>query len=172
MTVHLCKSIILGAVVVLLGSCASGSQQTKTGRANVDAMLTRIHQAAARDQSAIKVVPLRAPGVMVLQQQADSATIKGDLDTASDKLQQALRLEPGSPPLLQAQAELALRQHRWKQAERKALDSWKRGPKVGPLCASNWQTVIEVRTLEDDATGAETASKWLKRCHAEGVHRY
>lgn len=163
---------MLGTMAALLGACASGPQPLKASPANVDVMLTRIHQAAARDQSAIQVVPLRAPGVQVLQQQAAGATIRGDLDTAADSLQQALRLEPGSPPLLQAQAELALRQHSWKQAELKAMESWKHGPRIGPLCASNWQTVIEVRTLEEDAAGADTAGKWLKRCHAEGVHRY
>ncbi|MGA7297780.1 MAG: hypothetical protein WBW92_09765, partial [Rhodanobacteraceae bacterium] len=90
----------------LLAACAT-STSPQTNRISVDAMLSRIHQAAARDQSAIHVVPLRAPGVQVLQQQAASATIKGDLDTAEDRLKQALQLEPGSPPLLQAQAELA-----------------------------------------------------------------
>ena len=155
----------------LLAACAT-STSPQTNRISVDAMLSRIHQAAARDQSAIHVVPLRAPGVQVLQQQAASATIKGDLDTAEDRLKQALQLEPGSPPLLQAQAELALREHRWKHAEQKAIASWKRGPRVGPLCARNWQTVIEVRHLQDDAPGVSTAAKWLKRCHAEGVHRY
>lgn len=166
------RGVACALLAGLLSACATAPHTPSASRADVTAMLQRIHQAAAQDQSAITVVPLRAPGVQVLQQQARSAVIKGDLDTAADKLDQALRLEPDSPPLLQAQAELALRRHQWQQAEQKAIDAWEHGPRSGPLCASNWQTVLEVRTLEDDAAGAETARKWLKTCHAEGVHRY
>ncbi len=159
-------------LALLLAACAATPRTPAASRVEVDAMLSRIHAAAASDQSAITVTPLHAPGVQVLQQQARSAVIKGDLAAAADTLAQALKLEPNSPPLLQAQAELALRRHAWQEAEQKAIDAWKHGPRTGPGCASNWQTVIEVRTLENDPAAADTARKWLKTCHAEAVHRY
>lgn len=175
MTRHkFCK--LLPMLLLVVGACSvlpeHGDESAPKPAPDVNAMLQRIHAAAAKDQSAILVAPLRSPGVVILQQQAASAMIKGDMDTAAAKLQQALQLEPDSPPLLQAQAELALHQHHWQRAEEKAMDSWKHGPQVGAGCASNWQTVIEVRRLTDDAAGADSAGKFLQRCHAEGVHRY
>lgn len=167
------RAIACAALLSALAGCAgTPPARQEVSQARIEAMLSRIRAAAARDQSAISVVPLRAPGVTVLQQQARSAVIRGDLEGAAAKLAQALAQTPDSPPLLQARAELDLRRRQWRAAEASALDSWKKGPRVGALCARNWQTVIEVRRLQGDAAGADTAGKWLKRCHVEKVHRY
>lgn len=164
---------LLLPTVLLLVACTTGSpRHDASGPVSVDGMLQRIHQAAVSDRSAIHVTPLREPGVVLLQQQASSAMIKRDYATAAQRLQEALAREPDSPSLLQAQAELALRQNQWQEAEAKALASWEHGPQLGPLCASNWQTVVEVRWLAGDEAGMNEARESLAQCRAKAVERY
>ena len=57
-------------------------------------------------------------------------------------------------------------------AERLAHRSWSLGPKLGPLCARNWQTVVEMRLQFRDQAGAASARKWVAQCHKAGVPRY
>ena len=57
-------------------------------------------------------------------------------------------------------------------AEKLAHQSWSLGPKLGPLCARNWQTVVEMRLQADDSAGAASARKWVQTCHKAGVNRY
>ena len=50
--------------------------------------------------------------------------------------------------------------------------NWDLGPKLGPLCARNWQTIAELRQHAGDDAGAATASKSVAQCHVEGMQRY
>lgn len=131
-----------------------------------------IRAAGDREQSIIAVNPLRDPGVTLLQDAAKQDEQSGQYADAAVKLDQALMLNPDAPDLLQERAEVAIRLHDYSNAERFAHKSWSLGPKLGPLCARNWQTVVEMRLQARDAAGAETARKWVGKCHKPGVPRY
>ena len=57
-------------------------------------------------------------------------------------------------------------------AQKLAQQSWTLGPKLGPLCARNWETITQLRQEADDEAGAATAQKWLAKCHVQGINRY
>ncbi|OOG42631.1 tetratricopeptide repeat protein [Rhodanobacter sp. C05] len=135
-------------------------------------MIGAIHAAGDREKSIIDVNPLRDPGVAMLQDQARNDEQAGRYADAAAKLDQALKLSPESPDLLQERAEMAIRLKDYATAERLAHQSWSLGPRLGPLCARNWQTVVEMRLQAGDEAGADTARKWVQQCHKAGVSRY
>ncbi|MEO5830934.1 MAG: tetratricopeptide repeat protein [Rhodanobacter sp.] len=131
-----------------------------------------IRAAGERDKSIINVSPLRDPGVSTLQDAAKRDEQLGQYAAAAGKFDQALKLSPDSPELLQERAEMAVRLKDFATAERLAQRSWSLGPKLGPLCARNWQTIVEMRLQARDQAGAATARKWVGQCHKAGVPRY
>ena len=135
-------------------------------------MLNAIRAAGAGEQSVIDVSPLRDPGVATLQEAAQADERAGRFKQAADKLDQALRLSPESPDLLQDRAELAVRLQEFPAAERLAQESWSIGPRLGPLCARNWQTVVEIRLHDGDAAGAAKARQQRQTCHKPGINRF
>lgn len=135
-------------------------------------MVAAIRAAGARDKSIIDVAPLRDPGVGALQNSAQADERAGRYSEAATQLDRALRLSPQSPDLLQDRAELAVRLKDYATAERLAHRSWSLGPQLGPLCARNWQTIVEMRLQANDPAGAASARKSVQRCHKEGIHRY
>lgn len=131
-----------------------------------------IRAAGDREQSIIDVTPLREPGVAVLQDAARQDEHRGHYVDAAAKLDQAIKLNPDSPDLLQDRAEIAVRLKDYAQAEQLAHKSWSLGPRLGPLCARNWQTIVEMRLQANDPAAADTARKWVMQCHKAGVPRY
>ncbi|MGY3040323.1 putative Zn-dependent protease [Rhodanobacter sp. TND4EL1] len=131
-----------------------------------------IRAAGEREKSIIAVNPLRDPGVDALQDAASRDEQTGHYAEAASKLDQALKLNPDSPELLQERAEIAVRLKDFPTAERLAHRSWSLGPQLGPLCARNWQTIVEMRLQARDEAGAATARKWVGQCHKAGVPRY
>lgn len=131
-----------------------------------------IRAAGARDKSIIDVNPLADPGVSALRDAATRDEQARRYSDAAGKLDQALKLTPDSPELLQERAEVAVRLKDFSTAERLAHRSWSLGPKLGPLCARNWQTVVEMRLQARDQAGAASARKWVQQCHKAGVPRY
>ncbi len=135
-------------------------------------MVAAIRAAGAREQSVISVNPLRDPGVTALLDAARQDERVGQYAAAAAKLDQALRLSPDSPDLLQDRAEVAVRLRDFATAEKLAHQSWSLGPRLGPLCARNWQTIVEMRLQAGDPAGAVTAGKWVQTCHKPGIPRY
>lgn len=135
-------------------------------------MIGAIRAAGEREKSVIDVSPLRDPGVTVLLDAAQHDEQAGRYADAAAKLDQAIKLSPESPDLLQDRAELAVRLKDYATAERLAHQSWSLGPKLGPLCARNWQTIVEMRLQAGDEAGADTARKWVLQCHKAGIPRY
>lgn len=131
-----------------------------------------IRAAGARDKSVIDVNPLADPGVSALRDAATRDEQAGKYSDAAGKLDQALKLTPDSPELLQQRAEIAVRLKEFSAAERLAHRSWSLGPKLGPLCARNWQTIVEMRLQARDKAGAASARKWVSQCHKPGVPRF
>ena len=160
--------------VLLLAACSQPSapaQATRPTRSD-EQMLASIHAAGDKEKSAIDVNPLREPGVANLQDAAAGDMRTGQYDAAAAKLDQAIKLSPNSPDLLQDRAELAIRLKDYANAEKLAQRSWELGPRLGPLCARNWQTIAELRERAGDDAGAANAAKSLQQCHVEGVQRY
>lgn len=135
-------------------------------------MIGAIRAAGDREKSIIDVNPLRDPGVTLLQDEAGNDEHAGRYADAAVKLDRALKLSPDSPDLLQDRAEIAIRLKDFATAERLAHQSWSLGPRLGPLCARNWQTIVEMRLQARDEAGADTARKWVQQCHKAGVPRY
>lgn len=131
-----------------------------------------IRAAGDREKSVIDVHALRDPGITALQDAARYDEQGGKYADAAATLDQALKLSPDSPDLLQERAEMAVRLKDFSAAERLAHKSWSLGPRLGPLCARNWQTIAEMRLQARDPAGAETARKWVGQCHKPGVPRY
>ena len=135
-------------------------------------MVAAIRAAGAHEQSVISVNPLRDPGVTALRDAARQDERGGQYAAAAAKLDLALRLSPDSPDLLQDRAEVAVRLRDFASAEKLAHQSWSLGPRLGPLCARNWQTIVEMRLQAGDPAGAATARKWVQTCHKPGIPRY
>lgn len=159
------------AAALLAGCFSAPPQPQPPVRAGHD-MVAAIRAAGAREQSVIDVAPLRDPGVGALQDAAQADERAGRYAAAAAKLDEAIKLNPDSPDLLQGRAEVAVRLHDYARAERLARQSWTLGPQLGPLCARNWQTVVEMRLQAGDAAGAGAARKGVQACHKEGVPRY
>jgi hypothetical protein len=73
------------------------------------------------------------------------------MQTRQSSSTRRLKLSPNSPDLLQDRAEIAIRLKDFADAPKSfAHQSWSIGPKLGPLCARNWQTVVEIRLQLND----------------------
>jgi tetratricopeptide (TPR) repeat protein len=135
-------------------------------------MVAAIHAAGEREQSVIAVQPLADPGISAWRQAAQADIQAGRYDAAAALLDQALKRSPDSPELLQDRAEVAVYQRNYALAQKLARQSWALGPKLGPLCARNWETIAQLRQEAADAAGAATAQKWVAKCHVQGVNRF
>jgi len=170
------RSLIVPASLagLLLAACSQPTvpQVTRPSPRSDDQMLASIHAAGEQEKSAIDVNPLRDPGVAALQDAAEGDLRTGKYSEAATKLDQAMKLSPDSPDLLQDRAELAIHLKDYASAEKLAHRSWELGPRLGPLCARNWQTIAEMRQHAGDDAGAASATKWVQQCHVEGLHRF
>jgi predicted Zn-dependent protease len=169
------RTVTLLAAISLLAGCgifATAPEKAKRPSVPGYDLVAAIRAAGDREKSIIDVNPLREPGVTALQDAAQRDEQTGKYADAAAKLDQAIRLSPDSPDLLQERAEIAVRLHDFGAAEKLAHQSWSLGPKLGPLCARNWQTVVEMRLQASDVAGAQTARKWVQECHKAGIPRY
>jgi len=160
--------------VLLLAACSQPSAPSQATRPTIsdEQMLSSIRAAGEKEKSVIDVNPLRDPGVAALQDSAEGDVRAGKYSDAASKLDQAIKISPSSPDLLQDRAEVAIRLKDYANAEQLAHRSWDLGPKLGPLCARNWQTISELRRHAGDDAGAANASKSVAQCHVEGMQRY
>ena len=168
-------SLSLPLTLVLIAGCGTTPSASAPSRANAPRIydqVAAIRAAGAREQSIIDVTPLREPGVAALQDAAKRDEQTGHYAAAAAKLDQAIKLTPDSPDLLQDRAEMAIRLRDYAKAEQLAHKSWSLGPRLGPLCARNWQTIVEMRLQARDQSGAVTARKWVSQCHKAGIPRY
>ncbi|MBD8878977.1 MULTISPECIES: tetratricopeptide repeat protein [Rhodanobacter] len=164
----------LPLAAVLLASCATEApvEAPRHPAVSPASMVAAIRAAGDREQSVIAVQPLADPGISAWQQAAEASVQAGHYDTAAATLDQAIKQSPNSPDLLQDRAEVAIYQHDYDMAQKLAQHSWTVGPKFGPLCARNWETIAQLRKEAGDDTGFDTAEKWLPKCHVQGVNRF
>jgi tetratricopeptide (TPR) repeat protein len=171
------SSLFLLLALAALGACSLFEPQPAVPAKPAYAppsydLVAAIRAAGDREQSVIAVNPLRDPGVSALQEAAQADDKAGRYPDAAAKLDQAIKLSPQSPDLLQDRAEIAIRMKDYPMAEKLAHQSWSLGPKLGPLCARNWQTIVEIRLQQNDQAGAATARKWVQQCHKPAQPRY
>ncbi len=114
--------------------------------------------------SAVQVQPLRDPAIDGFLKKARDAERAGDYAGAIDASNSALKLAPDAPDIVQFLAELEIERGNWQAAEQFAIKSFTLGPKVGNLCARNWQTVVEARKALNDAATVASAKLRLKEC--------
>ena len=114
--------------------------------------------------SAVQVEPLRDPAIDGFLKRARDAEAAGDIAAAVAAADKALELANGAPDILQYLAELEIARGDWIKAEQYATKSFSSGPRVGSLCARNWQTVVEARTAMNDAATVAQARQRLKEC--------
>ena len=114
--------------------------------------------------SAVQVQPLRDPAIDGFLKQAHDAEGAKEFAAAIAAADHALKLAPDAPDILQYVAELETARGDWLQAEQAAMKSFNLGPKVGSLCARNWQTVVEARIALEDAATIAQARERVKAC--------
>lgn len=159
----------------MLAACATApapAPTPATPKLTPTAMVAAIQAAGEHEKSVIAVQPLSDPGITAWQQAAQEDIEANRYAAAAAKLDQALKLNPKSPDLMQDRAEVAIYQHDNTLALKLAEESFAIGPKLGPLCARNQETLAQLRTAAGDTAGAAAAQQALAKCHVQGIHRY
>lgn len=155
----------------VLAACSQPSLPSPKAVRSGDDLVAAIHAAGKSDDSVIHVEPLREPGVNQLLDKMHAEQAMHHYKAAAATLDKALQISPEAPDLLQERAELAIRLGNYAKAEKLARQSYALGPKLGSLCARNWQTVLEMRRIADDAAGVQNARKALAECAKQGPVR-
>lgn len=160
-----------GLAAVLAGCSHPPLPASATNRGSPTAMVQAIRAAGAADRSVVQVTPLRDPAVDGLLDQAQADESTGHYPQALDKVAKALQLSPDAPDILQFRAELEVLTRDYPAADADARKSYALGPRVGSLCASNWETVLQIAQSRQDAAGAERARSSREACHKAGPVR-
>ena len=155
---------------VLVGGCAAPQARPEPAPAPepVRDVLAEVRATGVEtDADGIDVTPLREAVVDDLRERAARHEAERDYAAADAALDEALRLVPGDPELLQWRAELALARGAWDDAVRLASASWERGPRLGGLCRRSWAVIRLARELTGYPDAAAVAQAQLMRCTVE-----
>ena len=156
----------------LLAACSQPpAPSTQSMRVPDHDMVAAIRAAGSRDSSVVEIAPLRNPAIDGFLDAAHAAERAGNIAQAIAKTDAALSLAPDAPDILQYRAELAVRAKDYASAETDARRSYELGPKLGGLCARNWQTVLEIEQLKGNAAAAQNARISRDKCHVDGPVR-
>jgi tetratricopeptide (TPR) repeat protein len=162
-------AILLGAMA--LAACSQPPGPVQATRAPDHDIVAAIRAAGTHDSSVVEIAPLRNPSIDGFLDEAHAAEHAGNIPQAIARTDDALSLAPDAPDILQYRAELAVRAKDYDTAESDARRSYELGPKLGGLCARNWQTVMEIEQLKGHPAAAETARVSRERCHVDGPVR-
>jgi hypothetical protein len=154
-----------------LAACSQPGSVQQATRAPDHDLVAAIRAAGAHDGSVVEIAPLRNPSIDGFLDAAHAAERAGDITQAISKTDSALSLAPDAPDILQYRAELAVRAKDYDTAESDARRSYELGPKLGGICARNWQTVMEIEQVKGHAAAAENARVSRERCHVDGPVR-
>src|SRR5574337_976184 len=142
-----CAAIAAGGFVVFLAACSHPPLPPPASeRVSPTAMVEAI-RAARADEAA------------------------GKYREALAKIEAALKLSPDAPDILQFRAEEEILLREYPAAEADAQRSYPLGPRIGGLCASNWQTVLEIAESKNDQAGVADARIKRDACHKAGPIR-
>ncbi|HEX5960238.1 MAG TPA: tetratricopeptide repeat protein [Rhodanobacteraceae bacterium] len=160
------------ALTAILAGCSHPPlPPVGTGQHSPTAMVEAIRAARAADTSVVQVTPLRDPAVAGYLDGARADEGAGKYQDALDKLDAALKLSPDAPDILQFRAEVEILLRDYPAADADARRSYALGSRVGGLCASNWQTVLEIAEVKDDPAGTAFARNGREQCHKPGPVR-
>lgn len=160
------------AGALLLAACSNPPlPPPASDRGSPTAMVEAIRAAGAGDQSVVQVAPLRDPAVDGFLDRAHAAENAGNYTDALTGIDSALKLSPDAPDILQFRAEVEVLLRRYSAAEADARRSFLLGPKVGGLCASNWETILEIAQAETRQADVATARDARDKCHKPGPVR-
>ncbi|MGH8154462.1 MAG: tetratricopeptide repeat protein [Rhodanobacteraceae bacterium] len=140
-------------------------------RVSATAMVEAIRAARVDDKSVLEVTPLRNPSVNGFLDGAHADENAGKYRDALAKVDEALKLSPDAPDILQFRAEIEILLHDYPAAAADARRSYALGAKFGGLCASNWQTVLEIAQADDNQAGIAEARTARDACHKPGPVR-
>jgi len=155
-------TIVAAMLAALLAACSSSPPAPVEERAvDVD---TRVREPARETSEGVQVFPLKNPAAAQLMEDASRAEAAGDLDQAAVLLERALRIQPRDPELLQQMAETQLARGEYEQALGFAVRSYDTGPRVGEVCARNWNTISVARERLGDGDGAREALDRSGQC--------
>ena len=164
------RSLLLAPFLALLAGCAgigAPAPQRVLPMPEPGAAVRTIRAADDGLDSAVQIAPLRDAAIDGFLADARAAEAGGRLDAAVGAVERALELAPDAPDILQFRAELDVARGDWLAAERRAVQSFKLGPKVGGLCARNWQTLIQARIALDDPPTVAQARQRLAECRVK-----
>jgi tetratricopeptide (TPR) repeat protein len=160
------------AVAVVLAGCSHPPQPAPvSNRLSPTTMVEAIRAARAGDKSVVQVTPLRDPSVDGYLDGARADESAGKYPDALAKVNQALKLSPDAPDILQFRAEVEILLKDDAAAEADARRSYDLGAKVGGLCASNWETLLEIADSKNDQAGVQNARTARDACHKAGPIR-
>lgn len=155
-----------------LAGCSHPPQPAPgNSRLSPTSMVEAIRAARASDRSVVQVTPLRDPNVDGYLDGAHADENAGKYQAALEKVNQALKLSPDAPDILQFRAEIEILLGQDAAAEADARRSYGLGAKVGGLCASNWETVLQIAESKNDQTGVQSARMARDACHKAGPVR-
>jgi hypothetical protein len=160
------------AVAMILAGCSHPPQPAPaSSRLSPTTMVEAIRAANAGDKSVVQVTPLRDPSVDGYLDGARADESAGKYQDALGKINAALKLSPDAPDILQFRAEVEILLREDAAAEADARRSYDLGSKVGGLCASNWETVLEIAESKNDQAGVQAARTARDACHKAGPIR-
>ncbi|ANB19019.1 hypothetical protein [Dokdonella koreensis] len=156
---------LAATLAALAAACAQPPPKTEAPppRPTHDAVAA-VRAAGKGDDSVIQVQPLRDPAVDGFLREAETAEAQGRLDAAATAAGRALKLAPEAPEILQYLAEIELAQGHLQAAEEHAMHSYRLGPRLGGLCARNWQVLVETRLQLGDPERRAEAERQVKEC--------
>lgn len=166
---------IAALAVAVLSACSSTppvQAPAALTTATPEQMIATIDAAAGDGEGELAVQPLRDPMVEDLREQARQARAQSRHDEAAAALDRALELVADDPALLQERAEAALLQRDFERAGQLAERAFALGAQVGPLCRRHWATIEQVRLVQGDAEGAQSAQAQVLGCKVEGPSRF
>lgn len=155
MTLPAPRLLALSAALAL-GGCAVGPAPTESVGA--------IRSAAKSQESVVDVLPLGDSESAAGLREARALERDGKPRAAQRALDDALRLTPDDPQLLQLRAELKLQRGDYRGAMGDATRAYQVGPQLGELCARSWRTTAAARKALRDAPGAVAAMERAEGC--------
>lgn len=131
-----------------------------------------IRALGAHYESSVQVHAVRDPAVDGFLGAAHAQEAQGRIAAAQADVDQALKIAPRAPDILQYAAELAVESGDWKHAGELAQQSYDLGPKVGGLCARNLETRARALTVQGDEAGALQTRAKIEACRVPPVTRF
>ncbi len=167
------RACVLAWVLGSLAACSmfSGEPDPLASPAPPRDWVKEIRAKVATAPSTVEVTPLLDPAVADLRGKAQAAERRRDFAAADAALSQAVGVRDDDPDLWQWRAEIALQQHRWRDAAKWAQRSLELGPRVGTLCVRNWLTLEAARTELKDAVSAQSARAQVQSCEVPALIR-